>query len=80
MIFSLKYYVNKTWKIGKCQLCALYSGKKPLINHNTQKSGAHKIKTFATWNVTEWFKMKWWYYSECVVQVITDYVHRETKD
>ena len=21
--------------------------KKPLINHNTQKSGAHKIKTFA---------------------------------
>lgn len=49
MIFSLKCYVNKTWKIGKCQLCALYSEKKkkPLVNYNTQKSGAHKIKTFA---------------------------------
>lgn len=47
MIFSLKYYVNKTWKIGKCQLCALYSEKKPLVNYNTQKSGAHNIKTFA---------------------------------
>lgn len=47
-------------------MCSLFrKKKKPLINHNTQKSGAHKIKTFAIWNVTEWFKMKWWYYSEC---------------
>lgn len=70
---------NTNFNIGKYQLCAVYPGKKkPSINYNTDKSGAHKIKTFAILNVVEWFKIKWWYYSEC--STITDYVHRETKD
>lgn len=67
----------ENWKMSI--MCSLFR-KKPLVNYNTQKNQVHIILKLLLFEMLQ-SDLKWNAdIIQNVVRVITDYVHRETKD